>query len=183
MKQSDKDVEAGRFLSYVLRHQPSAAGIELDANGWADVEALLAGCKIAGKNIDRASLDRIVMENGKQRYALNEDRTKIRANQGHSVPVDVELARREPPDMLYHGTASRFLASIRSEGILKRSRQHVHLSADERTALEVGNRHGQGILLRIDAAAMHRDGHPFYLSANGVWLCDVVPSKYISTST
>ncbi|RKP51586.1 RNA 2'-phosphotransferase [Cohnella endophytica] len=179
MKQSNRDVELGRFLSLVLRHDPSAAGIRLDPHGWADVEDLLAGCNKAGKKIDFESLERIVRENGKQRYAFNEERNKIRANQGHSLSVDVGLRESLPPDLLYHGTATRFLDSIRSEGIQKLSRQHVHLSADEKTAVEVGKRHGKALLLRIDAKSMHRDGHRFYLSDNHVWLCDSVPWEYV----
>lgn len=179
MQQSKKDIELGRFLSLVLRHQPSAAGIRLDANGWADVGQLLAGCRRAGKKIDMDTLERIVKDNNKQRYSFNEDRTKIRANQGHSVAVDVELKECVPPDVLYHGTASHVVASIRSEGIRKGSRQHVHLSKDKETALQVGRRHGMPVLLPVDAAAMVRDGHKFYISENGVWLCDHVPPEYV----
>lgn len=180
MSASSRDMELGRFLSYVLRHNPSAAAIRLDANGWADVSALLAGCGRAGKAIDRETLDRIVRENEKRRYSFNADGTRIRANQGHSVSVDVELRESKPPERLYHGTAAHVLASIRAEGIRKRSRQHVHLSADARTAIEVGNRHGKAVLLHVDSESMHRDGLGFYLSENNVWLCECVPWSYIS---
>ncbi|MCQ6563776.1 RNA 2'-phosphotransferase [Paenibacillus mendelii] len=179
MKQSKQDIELGRFLSLVLRHQPSAAGIKLDAQGWADVRQLLAGCNRVGKQIDRVTLERIVKDNSKQRYRFNDDRTKIRANQGHSLAVDVELQETTPPDVLYHGTASRFVESIRAEGIKKGSRQHVHLSKDIETAIQVGGRHGKPVLLPVDAAAMYRSGHKFYLSENGVWLCDYVPREYV----
>lgn len=126
-----------------------------------------------------STLERIVAENGKQRYRFNEDRTRIRANQGHSLAVDAELREAEPPSLLYHGTATRFLDSVRSEGIKRGTRQHVHLSADAETALEVGRRHGKPALLRVDAAGMAREGHNFYLSENGVWLCDYVPREFI----
>jgi len=180
MRQNNRDMELGRFLSLVLRHQPSAAGIALDDHGWADVDSLIAGCNRKGKRIDRATLERIVRENNKQRYSFNEDGTRIRANQGHSVAVDVELKESEPPELLYHGTASRFLDGIRAEGIKKGSRQHVHLSSDAKTAVQVGNRHGKPVLLRIAARAMHEDGHKFWLSDNGVWLCEHIPWAYVA---
>ena len=179
MEQSRRDVELGRFLSLVLRHNPSAAHIRLDAHGWADVEELLAGCARAGKKLDRETLERIVRENDKQRYSLSEDGGRIRANQGHSVPVDVELREEVPPDRLYHGTASRFLGSIRGQGITRQSRQYVHLSGDLETAWRVGARHGAPVVLPVDAAAMARDGHRFYRSENGVWLCGGVPWRYV----
>jgi RNA:NAD 2''-phosphotransferase len=179
MRQSNRDVELGRFLSLVLRHKPSAAHIKLDDNGWADVDDLLAGCNRAGRRIDRETLERIVRDNSKQRYKFNEDRTRIRANQGHSVAVDVEMEECAPPEFLYHGTASRSIESICAEGIKKGSRQHVHLSRDTETAMQVGKRHGKPLLLRVSAAAMHRDGHKFWLSANGVWLCEHVPWSYV----
>lgn len=179
MPQSKKDVELGRFLSLVLRHNPAAAGIQLDAHGWAPVDALLAGCRRAGKPIDRETLERIVRENDKQRYRFNGDHTQIRANQGHSVPVDVELRQQEPPPVLYHGTAARFLPSLREQGITPQSRLYVHLSADLPTALRVGARHGAPAALPIDAQAMARDGHRFYRSENGVWLCKQIPWQYV----
>ena len=180
MKQNNRDVELGRFLSLVLRHNPAAAYIGLDENGWADVDSLLAGCNRAGRKIDRETLERIVRENSKQRYKFNEDHTRIRASQGHSVAVDVEMRECAPPEWLYHGTTSRSLESIRSEGIKKGSRQHVHLSRDTETATQVGQRHGKPLLLRVSAAAMHRDSHKFWLSENGVWLCEHVPLAYVT---
>ena len=135
MNQSNSDVKLGRFLSLVLRHDPHAAGITLDERGWADVNELLAGVNCTGRKIDIDTLERIVRENNKQRYAFNEDHTRIRANQGHSIPVDVELKEETPPQYLYHGTASRFLPSIQGEGIRKMSRQYVHLSGDFNTAM------------------------------------------------
>lgn len=179
MEQSKQDVELGRFLSLVLRHNPSAAGISLDSHGWAEVSALLTGVSKTGRRISQEILERIVRENNKQRYSFNEDHTKIRANQGHSVNVDLELEPRTPPAILYHGTASRFLHNIQANGIARQSRQHVHLSADIKTATAVGARHGIPVVLSIDAAAMAKDGFLFYLSENGVWLCEQVPWKYI----
>ena len=178
MEQSNSDVKLGRFLSLVLRHDPSAAGITLDEHGWADVKALLAGVSRTGRNINMDTLERIVRENNKQRYSFNGDHTKIRANQGHSIPVDLELEEAEPPQRLYHGTASRFLSAIYREGIRKMGRQYVHLSGDFETAMAVGRRHGNPVVLTIDAAAMARDGVAFYRSENGVWLCEHVEPKY-----
>lgn len=176
--QSRDDVKLGRFLSLVLRHDPGAAGIELDGHGWADVDELLAGVERTGRRIDREALERIVRENNKQRYAFNSDHTKIRANQGHSIPVDVELREARPPQYLYHGTAERSLPAIQREGLKKMSRQYVHLSANFETAVAVGRRHGRPVVLTIDAEAMVRDGAVFYRSENGVWLCESVPAKY-----
>lgn len=178
MTQEANDIKLGRFLSLVLRHRPSAAGITLDAHGWADVDELLSGVRRTGRRIDMDTLERIVRENNKRRYSFNEDHTKIRANQGHSIPVDVELKKEIPPRRLYHGTVERFLPSIRREGIRKMGRQYVHLSADYQTAEEVGRRRGTPVVIVIDAEAMARDGAVFYLSENGVWLCDHVAPEY-----
>ncbi len=178
-KQENRDVPLSRFISLVLRHDPSAAGISLDGHGWADVAALVAGVRQTGRTIDTETLERIVREDSKQRYSFSADHMKIRANQGHSIPVDVELSAQTPPDTLYHGTAERFLDSIRREGITRQQRQHVHLSAGFKTAVEVGARHGKAAVLPIDAAAMARDGVTFYLSENGVWLCGAVPWRYV----
>ncbi len=177
-RQSEGDIKLGRFLSLVLRHNPQAAGIALDEHGWADVEALIAGVRRTGRQIDRETLARIVAQNNKQRYAYNEDHTKIRANQGHSLAVDVELKQEIPPARLYHGTAARFLSAIQTGGIQKMKRQHVHLSSDFETAVQVGKRHGMPAVITIDAAAMARDGYRFYCAENGVWLCGQVPAKY-----
>lgn len=179
MEQSKNDVALGKFLSLVLRHHPEAAGVTLDEHGWADVDELLAGARSTGRKIDRETLERIVRENSKQRYSLNENHTKIRANQGHSIQVDVELRQANPPDVLYHGTAVRFLEGIKRDGITKQGRQYVHLSKDEATAISVGGRHGKPAVLRIDARKMAEDGVIFYLSENGVWLCDSVAWKYV----
>ena len=178
MEQSNSDIKLGRFLSLVLRHNPQAAGISLDEHGWADVGELLAGVNRTGRRIDLPTLERIVRENNKQRYSFNGDHTKIRANQGHSLQVDIELREAEPPKYLYHGTATRFFPAIQREGIRKMSRQYVHLSGDFATAMAVGKRHGIPMVITIDAAAMARDGVAFYRSENGVWLCDWVDPKY-----
>ena len=178
MEQSNSDVKLGRFLSLVLRHNPGAAGITLDEHGWADVNELLAGVNRAGRKIDMDTLERIVRENNKRRYSFNGDHTRIRANQGHSISVDVELKEAEPPGYLYHGTASRFLPAIQREGIRRMSRQYVHLSGEFETAVAVGKRHGNPVVITIDAAAMRRDGITFYRSENGVWLCEHVEPKY-----
>lgn len=179
MARKSRDESLGRFLSLVLRHDPGAAGITLDPYGWAGVDELLAGCARAGKPLSREDLERIVRENDKQRYRFDETGRKIRANQGHSVPVELELREAVPPDRLYHGTASRFLGSIQKQGITRQSRQQVHLSADPETARKVGARHGAPVVLPIDAAGMVRDGRRFWLSENGVWLCEEVPWRYV----
>lgn len=150
----------------------------MDAHGWADVNALPAGI---GKKypINRDILEEIVRSDSKQRYVFNEDRTRIRASQGHSVQVDVELLVAEPPETLYHGTARRFSASIEAQGLLPQSRLYVHLSPDVETAEKVGRRHGEPVIYLVDAGQMHRDGSLFYLSANGVWLTKTVPAPYL----
>ena len=181
MEQRNSDVKLGRFLSLVLRHDPGAAGITLDEHGWADVNELLAGVNRTGRRIDLPTLERIVRKNNTRRYAFSEDHTKIRANQGHSIPVDVELREEKPPRYLYHGTATRFLPAIQGEGIRRMGRQYVHLSGDFETAMAVGKRHGIPVVITIDAAAMARDGVTFYRSENGVWLCEHVPARYFLT--
>lgn len=174
-----QDQALGKFISLILRHQPEVIGIQLDENGWADVEELINGINQSGRKIDKEDLERIVRENNKKRYSYNEDHTKIRANQGHSLNVDIHLKATQPPDQLYHGTATRFLESIKKEGIQKRSRQYVHLSSDTETAINVGKRHGKPIVLVIDAKRMQEEGCLFYLSENGVWLCDEVKWQYV----
>ena len=171
----------GKFLSLILRHEPSKIGIQLDANGWADIEELIQKCGKHHVSFTREELDEIVETNTKKRYSLNEDQTKIRANQGHSIAVDLEFISQEPPAFLYHGTADRFLPSIYSEGIKKMNRQHVHLSRDKETATAVGSRHGRVVVLTILARKMQEEGLLFYCSANGVWLTDYIDPKYISS--
>ena len=173
-------VRLSKFLSLVLRHEPQKAGLVLDSAGWVEVDALLRGCAAAGVAITRGELDAIVAQSDKQRFAFSEDRTRIRANQGHSVEVELDYAPAQPPDMLYHGTADRFLESIRSQGLLKGPRHHVHLSADRAVALEVGRRHGRPVVIAVAAATMGRAGHVFFRSANGVWLTEHVPVEFMS---
>lgn len=168
------------FISLVLRHQPGAARISLDEHGWADVDALIRGINDTGRYIDMDMLEEIVRTDQKGRYSFNEDKTLIRANQGHSIPVDVELKQAEPPETLYHGTADRFLESIENEGLRSMSRLYVHLSKDYDTAVAVGTRHGKPVVLKVDAAQMMRDGAVFYLSENGVWLTKYVEPRYLS---
>lgn len=173
-------VKIGKFLSLILRHNPQIIGITLDENGWANVDELIKGMNTKGHQINKRILAEIVETNNKSRYSFNDDQTKIRANQGHSIAVDVELKAVQPLDHLYHGTAERFMESIKQNGLQKRNRNHVHLSPDKETALTVGKRHGKPIILIIDAKQMHKDGFVFYLSQNGVWLVDEVPIKYLS---
>ena len=171
-------VATSKFLSLILRHQPEKIGLSLDANGWADIEELLRLSAAKGKPLTRALLEEVVLTNDKQRFVLSEDGAKIRANQGHSVSVELGLVPVVPPPVLFHGTATRFLESIRQQGLLKGSRQHVHLSPDEVTAMKVGQRHGKPVVLKIAAGKMQRDGHKFFCSANGVWLTDHVPAAF-----
>lgn len=173
-------VRKSKFLSLVLRHEPERIGLTLDSQGWARVEELLVLANQHGVSLSRAALDEIVATNEKRRFALSEDGLCIRASQGHSIEVDLKLTPRRPPDWLFHGTARRFLDSIRRDGLVKMSRQHVHLSADEATALQVGQRHGKPVVLQIDAATMSADGKLFYLSANHVWLVDAVLPRYLT---
>ncbi len=173
-------VRLSKFLSLVLRHQPEKAGLTLDASGWVEVEALLRGCNAAGVSLTRPLLERLVAESDKQRFAFSEDRQRIRANQGHSVDVDLAYEPVTPPDILYHGTADRFLDSIRTRGLVRGNRHHVHLSADYAVAVEVGRRHGRPVVFDVAAERMHADGHRFFRSANGVWLTEQVPPQYLS---
>ena len=177
MKNLDK---LSKFISLVLRHKPDAAGITLDEHGWANVDELLAGVNHSGRKINMEILEEIVKTDSKQRYSFNQDKTLIRANQGHSVLVDVELKEQEPPEFLYHGTAARFLKSIEAEGLKPMSRLYVHLSNDVETALTVGKRHGEAVLLKIYSGDMYKNGEKFYLSENGVWLTKAVDAKYFT---
>ena len=167
------------FISLVLRHKPEAAHITLDEHGWADVEELLKGICDMGRKIDMDILEEIVAADKKQRYSFNQDKTLIRANQGHSIPVDVELIEQEPPEFLYHGTATRFLNDIMKEGLKPMSRLYVHLSKDIETAMKVGKRHGTPVILKIHSGDMYRAGYKYYLSENGVWLTKKVDVKYL----
>lgn len=175
--------ETSKFISLILRHRPEAAGITLDEHGWADVQELIRGINATGRyRLDEKLLEVIVRTDEKQRYSFNEDHTLIRANQGHSIPVDVELEKKTPPAVLYHGTGEKYTASIDEQGLIPKSRLYVHLSSDPETAKKVGSRHGRPVIYTVDCAAMTEDGYVFYLSANKVWLTKNVPAKYLRKS-
>ncbi len=175
--------KTSKFISKILRHHPEIVGITLDEHGWADVDELIEGINNTGRhNLTPELLDLIVAIDEKQRYSYSEDKRLIRANQGHSIPVDVELPVMTPPDVLYHGTASGYVASIEEKGLLPMGRLYVHLSKDTKTASSVGKRHrkdGQLVILKINCKQMVKDGYPFYLSVNEVWLTKEVPVKYL----
>lgn len=179
---SNRDMKFSKFISLVLRHKPETIGLKLDEEGYVSVKSLIEGMSKQGLDIKKEDLDRIVAEDNKQRYSydLSGDEERIRANQGHSIKVNLNLEPTDPPSELYHGTAKRFLQSILKEGIKKGNRQFVHLSRDIETATKVGTRHGQAVVLRIDTHEMIKDGFQFYCSENGVYLVDYVPTKYIS---
>jgi putative RNA 2'-phosphotransferase len=179
MRKNENTRNLSKYLSYVLRHRPDELGIELDKQGWTDVAILLEKLAKKARSIDRTELDRIVVENDKQRFAFNLDKTKIRANQGHSISVDLAYDASEPPEYLYHGTSTLAENLILAEGIKKMNRHHVHLSSDKQTAAKVGQRHGQLVIFVVSSAEMHRNGIPFFLSENGVWLTDFVETKYL----
>jgi putative RNA 2'-phosphotransferase len=168
-----------KFMSLVLRHQPQAIGLTLDGAGWTGIDDLLARAATAGRNITRDQLNEVVATCDKRRFALSDDGLRIRANQGHTVDVDLGFAPLQPPTLLFHGTASRFLDSVLATGLERRSRHHVHLTADPATGEAVGRRYGKPVLLRIAAGAMAAQGHVFFCSANGVWLVDAVPAPFI----
>jgi putative RNA 2'-phosphotransferase len=169
-----------KLLSFILRHSPETIGLKLDENGWAEVSALIAKFDLYDRRIDFELLEYIVENNDKKRFAFNDDKTKIRASQGHSISVELNLNETEPLAYLYHGTVEKFLSDIKVQGLQKMSRQHVHLSSDRETAVKVGGRRGKPIILTINSGAMHRAGYKFYLSDNNVWLTDVVPAEYIT---
>jgi putative RNA 2'-phosphotransferase len=174
------DVRASKLLSLVLRHDPGRVGIELDANGWVAVPVLLSALDAHGSTLSRERLASIVAVSDKQRFALDEAADRIRANQGHSVEVDLGLVVSTPPARLYHGTPSRNLATIMGTGLDRRARHAVHLSPDVETAQRVGARRGAHVVLLVDAAAMEADGHVFSVSDNGVWLVGSVPARYLT---
>lgn len=170
--------DTSRYLSLILRHKPEVIGITLDEHGWANVEELIAGISKT-QPLDMELLDKIVQTDNKQRYSFNEDKTLIRANQGHSIPVDVELQRVTPPEILFHGTGEKYTDSIDQIGLIPKSRLYVHLSGDEATAVTVGSRHGKPIVYKVAAGEMEKAGFEFYRSVNGVWLTKVVPVRYL----
>lgn len=176
--------DASRFIAYVLRHAPESIGLALDAEGWAEIDALVTGAVASGRALTHAQVVQAadpVEVGAKKRYALSADGRCIRALQGHSTPqVRRSFEPAEPPAVLFHGTATRFLSSIRAEGLRPGTRQHVHLSADEATAVQVGQRHGKAHVLRVDAGGMQALGHAFHRAENGVWLTEAVPPRFLS---
>jgi putative RNA 2'-phosphotransferase len=172
-------INVSKYVALILRHKPYVAGVTLDENGWADVDNLIDRINKTKYSIDIKLLNDIVATDGKGRYLFNDDKTKIRANQGHSINVDVQFKEATPPNILYHGTAERFLESIKAKGILSMNRCYVQLSQDVDTAFNVGSRHGKAIVLVIDTAKMMSDGYKFWLSENNVWQSNTIPWKYI----
>jgi putative RNA 2'-phosphotransferase len=175
-----KLIQLSRFLSFVLRHKPEAIGLELDQNGWVNVDMLIEAVIQSGRHLTREILAEIVVTDDKQRYAFSPDKKLIRASQGHSINVDLVLTPIEPPELLYHGTAIRFAAQIMQEGLKPQNRQYVHLSTDDKTASSVGSRHGKPtIVLTVLAQKMHEDGQLFYLSENKIWLVEYIKPEYL----
>ncbi|MDO0934576.1 RNA 2'-phosphotransferase [Streptomyces sp. DG2A-72] len=172
-----RTVKVSKYLSKHLRHQPERMGLVLDEGGWVEIETLMAAAAAHGFPFTRDELDQVVAANDKKRFAI--EGSRIRASQGHSVEVDLGLSPATPPPYLYHGTVARNLDAIRTEGLHPMNRHDVHLSADRETATRVGARRGRPVVLSVDAGAMHRDGHVFQVSANGVWLTKAVPPKYL----
>ncbi|HTE54579.1 MAG TPA: RNA 2'-phosphotransferase [Kofleriaceae bacterium] len=168
-----------KFMSLVLRHQPGSIGLELDGGGWAEIDQLVARSRAHGVDLSREAIERITATSPKQRFAISDDRQRVRASQGHSIGVELGHAPSVPPDRLYHGTVEASLAGIRADGLSRMARDHVHLSPDTATARVVAMRRGRPVVLVIAAGAMHRDGHVFYRSQNGVWLVERVPPAYI----
>ena len=174
-----RKTKISKFLSLILRHQPEVVGLSLEENGWIPVEKLIKACSDYGKKITFAELKSVVETNDKKRFAFNEDETKIRASQGHSLEVEIEFEKRAPPEILYHGTAEKNVGVIFEEGLKKMSRHHVHLSVETETAAKVGMRYGKPIIFQVDTNAMIDEGFEFYVSANGVWLVENVPPKFL----
>ena len=179
-RNTPRSVKISKYLSKYLRHQPERLGLKLLPGGWVEIKDLLAACAEQNFPITREELDAVVANNDKKRFSYDPTGKLIRANQGHSVEIDLKLAPIIPPKILYHGTAEKSINSILEKGLLKMSRHHVHLSLDKETARRVGMRQGRPVILAIDALKMHEDGHIFYCSENNVWLVDNVPPKYIT---
>jgi putative RNA 2'-phosphotransferase len=175
----DKLIKTSKFLSLVLRHEPELIGLTLDSAGWVSVSELLRACRAHGRPLTPDELRELVAADDKQRFSFSEDGRRIRANQGHSIPVELGYDPAAPPAVLYHGTTEKFLPSIRKEGLKKGSRHHVHLSPDEETARRVGGRRGRPLVLKVESGRMHEAGYVFFRSANGVWLTEHVPPDYL----
>ncbi len=172
-------LETSRFISLVLRHKPETIGITLDEHGWANVDELIAGISKT-QPFTKEMLEELVSTDDKKRYSFNEDKTLIRANQGHSIPVDVELEEVKPPKQLYHGTGEKYVPSIDRQGLISKSRLYVHLSKDIDTAIKVGKRHGKPFVYIVNSEKMFEQGYKFFLSANGVWLTKKVPVEFLT---
>jgi putative RNA 2'-phosphotransferase len=172
-------LKLSKFISYILRHKPDSIGLTLDSQGWALIDELIDKSNASGTVFGRVDLLKMVDGNDKKRFSISGDGQRIRAAQGHSVRVELGLVAQEPPHVLYHGTATRFVSSILAEGLKPQSRQQVHLSADETTAHRVGQRHGKPAILTVEAALMHEEGFKFFLADNGVWLTDHVPPAFL----
>jgi putative RNA 2'-phosphotransferase len=174
-----RKIKISKFLSLILRHQPEVVGLALEENGWVDVKKLIKACADYGKPFTFSELKFVVATNDKKRFAFNDDETKIRASQGHSLEVEIEFEKRIPPEILYHGTAEKNVGVIFAEGLKKMSRHHVHLSADTETAKKVGMRYGKPVIFQVDTNAMIAEGFEFFVSANDVWLVENVPPKFL----
>ena len=173
-------IKISKYLAKHLRHSPEDLGLTLETGGWVNIDDLLEAADSKGFSISREELEDVVFSNDKQRFSISDDGTKIRANQGHSTAVDMDFKSAIPPDVLYHGTVAKFLPAIKSEGLKKMNRHHVHLSRDVETATKVGSRRGKPVILEIRSGSMAAAGYKFYISANGVWLTDDVPTIYIN---
>ncbi|OLP19187.1 RNA 2'-phosphotransferase [Leptolyngbya sp. 'hensonii'] len=176
-------VKISKYLSKHLRHAPEDLGLTLAAGGWVAVDELLSACAAHQFPVTRAELEAVVASSDKQRFSFDEMKTRIRANQGHSVEVDLQLEPQTPPDVLYHGTGEKAVPAILQSGLIKMSRHHVHLSQDMETARKVGMRHGRPVIFAVDSPAMHQAGFTFYRSDNSVWLVDEVPPQYLTVIT
>ena len=180
---NDNIVTASKYLSLLLRHKPEVIGLSLDAEGWAEIEDIVRLTAGRRTQLTKNLIEEITATSDKKRFVISEDGTRIRANQGHSIVVDLNLDPRNPPEILFHGTATRFLESILRQGLSKGNRQYVHLSPDKATALKVGQRHGKPVILSIAAQSMQESGYVFFLSANGVWLTEHVPARFLSAAS
>lgn len=176
---STRLIKISKYLSKHLRHQPQRLGLQLEPGGWVSVEQLLTACHAHHFPLGRTELEEVVIQNDKQRFSFDNNKTRIRANQGHSISVDLQLQPRIPPSLLYHGTSLSFVKLIQQQGLLKMSRHHVHLSKDIETAYQVGTRKGNPAIFQVDTMAMDQAGFTFYCSDNGVWLTDFVPPEYL----
>lgn len=176
----EKHVKLSRFLSLVLRHKPEEIGLTLDDQGYLPVDELIQGINNTGRMIDKRILDEILSSDDKQRYSYDYTGTKVRANQGHSIEVNLGLQKKTPPTILYHGTSEKFVRAIEKEGLIRKTRTYVHLSKDIETAKDVGSRRGEPVIFEIDTESMIKDDYEFYVSENGVWLTEKVPVQYLS---